>query len=461
VGSLILPIPGGLPGGPAGGGAPEERARVLSVTEALERILAGVPVLPPESVPLAAALGRVLAEPVIAGREIPPWDNSAMDGYAVRAVDTRAASAGRPVTLAVVGEVAAGAVASRELGPGQAYRILTGAPLPGGSDAVVPQEDVRRHEGEVWLERPVSPGACVRPRGEDIRCGDLVLEPGTVLRPAALGVLAALGRARVDVHRRPVVAVLSTGDELVAPGAPLGPGQIPDSNTYTLCGLVAEAGATPRSLGIARDRREELLERLREGFEADVLVSSAGVSVGDRDFVREAVEALGARLDFWKVNMRPGKPLTFGRLPGRPGGAAGAPGEAHGEGRLFFGLPGNPVSCMVTFELFVRPALRRMGGHGVLERPRVRARALDPIDNPGTRPGYLRVRLEPVAGGLGARPTGEQGSAILRSMLVADGLAVVPGDTRIAPGEEVEVILLVSDGNLSGRQLGIGRVEPG
>jgi molybdopterin molybdotransferase len=406
---------------------------MLSVAEALERVLAGVPVLGHESVPLAAALGRVLAEPVVAEREIPPWDNSAMDGYAVRAEDTRAASATRPVTLAVVGELAAGTVAKQDLGPGEAFRILTGAPLPSGSDAVVPQEDVRRDKHRVALEKPVQPGAFVRPRGEDIRPGDRLLDPGDVLRPAALGVLAALGRARVGVYRRPVVALLSTGDELVAPDAPLGPGQIPDSNSYTLGGLVAEAGAVPLSLGIARDHREELVERLRRGLEADVLVSSAGVSVGDRDFVREAIEALGARLDFWKVNMRPGKPLTFGRL---------------GE-RLFFGLPGNPVSCMVTFELFVRPALRRMSGHRVLQRPRIRARALEPIDNPGSRPGYLRVRLEPRGEGMGARPTGEQGSGILRSMLLADGLAVVPGDTRIARDEEVEVILLLSDEGLS------------
>ena len=409
---------------------------MLSVAEALERVLADVPVLGHESVPLAAALGRVLAEPVIATREVPPWDNSSMDGYAVRAADTRAAAPGCAVTLAVVGEVAAGTVAAHELAAGQAYRILTGAPLPPGSDAVVPQENVRREAGHVALENPVPPGAYVRPRGEDIRPGDRLIEPRTLLRPAALGVLAALGRSRVDVFRRPTVALLSTGDELVTPETPLGPGQIPDSNTYTLSGLVAEAGAVPLSLGIARDRRDELVERLGQGLEADVLVSSAGVSVGDRDFVREAIEALGARLDFWKVNMRPGKPLTFGHL-GR---------------RLFFGLPGNPVSCMVTFELFVRPALRRMGGHRLLERRRIRARALEPIDNPGSRPGYLRVRLEPNGDGMGARPTGEQGSGILRSMLLADGLAVLPGDSRVARDEEVEVILLMTDGDLSDRR---------
>jgi molybdopterin molybdotransferase len=406
---------------------------VLSVAEALERVLAGVPVLGVESVPLADALGRVLAAPVVSRREIPPWDNSSMDGYAVRAADTSEASPGDPVALAVVGEVAAGGVARDEVGPGPAYRILTGAPLPAGSDAVVPQEEVRREGARISLERPVAAGAYVRPRGEDIRSGDRLLEPGTVLRPAALGVLASLGHARAEVYRRPVAAVLSTGDELVAPDAPLGPGQIPDSNSYTLGGLAREAGAVPLSLGIAPDRREALVERLRRGLDADVIVSSAGVSVGDRDFVREAVESLGARLDFWKVNMRPGKPITFGRI---------------GE-RCFFGLPGNPVSSMVTFELFVRPVLRRLGGYRTLSRPRVRARALEPIDNPGSRPGYLRVTLERSGGERGARPTGSQGSGILRSMLLADGLAVLPGDTRIPAGGEVEVILLTTDGGAS------------
>ena len=406
---------------------------MLSVAEALERVLTGVPVLAAESVPLGEALARVLAEPIVAEREIPPWDNSSMDGYALRARDTEAASPDRPLVLPVVGEVTAGRVASRELGASEAYRILTGAPLPPGSDAVIPQEEVHREGAYVTIRRAVERGAYVRPRGEDIRPGDRILEPGTVLRPAAVGVLAALGRARVSVHRRPTVAVLSTGDELVDPQAPLGPGQIPDSNSYTISGLAVEAGAAPVSLGIARDRREDLVERLRAGLQSDVLVSSAGVSVGDRDFVREAVEALGARLDFWQVNMRPGKPLTFGRI-----------GEC-----LFFGLPGNPVSSMVTFELFVRPVLRRLGGHRILGRPRVRARALEPIDNPGSRPGYLRVRLEPGVGQPGARPTGQQGSAILRSMLLADGLAVVPGDTKIPKGGEVDVILLLNDGGVS------------
>ena len=406
---------------------------MLSVAEALERVLASAPVLSTERVPLGDALGRVLAEPIVSAREVPPWDNSSMDGYAVRAADTVAATRSHPVVLPVVGEVSAGRTAPRGLAPGQAYRILTGAPLPAGGDAVIPQEDVRRDGQTVAIDRPAKRGAYVRPRGEDVRTGDRLLEPGVVLRPAALGVLASLGHARVEVYVRPGVAVLSTGDELVPPDAPLGPGQIPDSNSYTISALVREAGAVPLSLGIAPDRRDVLVERLRHGLRADVIVSSAGVSVGDHDFVREAVEELGARLDFWKVNMRPGKPLTFGRI---------------GE-RLFFGLPGNPVSSMVTFELFVRPVLRQMGGHRVVQRPRVRARALEPIDNPGSRPGYLRVQLERGPGTPCARPTGGQGSAILRSMLLADGLAVVPGDTTIHAGDEVEVILLMSDGVLT------------
>jgi molybdopterin molybdotransferase len=406
---------------------------VLSVAEALARVLADVPVLGTEVVPLSDALERVLAGPVISRREIPPWDNSSMDGYAVRAADTSAASAERPVVLQVVGEIAAGGTAPRAIRPTEAYRILTGAPLPPGSDAVVPQEDVQRSGARVSLHRPVEVGAYVRQRGEDIRSGDRMLEAGTVLRPAALGVLASLGHARVDVYRRPTLAVLSTGDELVEPDSPLGPGQIPDSNSYTLCGLARAAGAVPLSLGIAPDSREALVERLRRGLQADVMVSSAGVSVGDRDFVREAAESLGARLDFWKVNMRPGKPITFGRI---------------GD-RFFFGLPGNPVSSMVTFELFVRPVLRRLGGYRTLNRPRIHARALEPIDNPGSRPGYLRVRLERSGGEVGARPTGNQGSGILRSMLLADGLAVVPGDTQIPKGSEVDVILLTTEFGLA------------
>jgi molybdopterin molybdotransferase len=402
---------------------------MLSVEEALARVLGAIPVLGAESVELIAAHGRVLAESVVSGRDLPPWDNSSMDGYALRAADTAGASAERPVRLRLAGEVAAGAVAERPVGPGEAYRILTGAPMPPGADTVVPQEEIRREEGAVLVSRPAPPANYMRLRGEDIRTGETVLVPGAVLTPAALGVLAALGRALVRVHQRPRVAILSTGDELVDLATPPGPGQIPNSNTYTLAAQVREAGGIPVNLGIARDSREDLEAHFRAGLGADMLVSTAGVSVGDRDFVREVMEKLGAELDFWKVNMRPGKPLTFGRVAGRP----------------FFGLPGNPVSSMVTFELFVRPALRRLAGDPRLFRPRATARMGAVLDNPGPRWGYLRVQLAAEAGGLVARATGEQGSGILTSMLRADALAVVPPDTRLEPGQPVEVILLRSE----------------
>ena len=399
---------------------------MLAVEEAIDRILRVIPVLGVETVSLPEALGRVLAESVLATRDLPPWDNSSMDGYALRAADVGAARPDSPARLRVVGEVPAGTVASRPLAAGEVYRVLTGAPMPAGADAVAPQEDVEREGDWLRVSRPVARAAYVRPRGEDVRDGDRLLEPGLSLTPAALGVLAAAGRSTVRVYQRPRVALLSTGDELVDLDGELGPGQIPNSNTYALAAQVRAAGGVPVNLGIARDRLEEIEERLRWGLTADILVSSAGVSVGDRDFVREALSRLGAHLDFWKVSMRPGKPITFGTIGSRP----------------VFGLPGNPVSCMVTFELFVRPALRRMAGHLLLHRPHVRARAVEALDNPGPRRAYLRVRLTGALDRLEARPTGGQGSAILRSMLLADGLAVVPPDTRVEPGEAVDVLLL-------------------
>jgi molybdopterin molybdotransferase len=402
---------------------------VLSVEAALDRVLARVPVLGAESVALSAAHRRVLAESVVAGRDLPSWDNSAMDGYAVRHADTTGATSARPGRLRVVGEIPAGAVAPRALRPGETYRILTGAPMPDGGDAVIPQESVTREGEYIALARPAKDGDFVRRRGEDIRTGNDVLGPGDALDPAALGVLAALGRPLVRVYQRPRVAILSTGDELVDLDATPGPGQTPNSNSYTLAAQVREAGGVPVVLGIASDDPGEIEERFRWGLTADVLVSSAGVSVGDRDFIRQVLERLGAELDFWKVSMRPGKPMTFGTLGPRP----------------VFGLPGNPVSSMVTFELFVRPALLKLGGHRTLFRPRVRLPALTPIENPGERRGYLRVRVVDEGQGPGVRLTGEQGSAILVSMLRADGLAVLAPDSRVAPGETVEVILLRSD----------------
>jgi molybdopterin molybdotransferase len=305
-------------------------------------------------------------------------------------------------------------------------RIFTGAPLPAGADAVIPQEDIHAVDGQIAVRAAVHPGAHVRPRGEDVRVGDALLASGRVLGPPEVGLLATLGHSPVLVGRRPRVAVLSTGNELADLGTEPGPGQIPNTNTYSLMAQIEAAGAQPINLGVAPDRLDAIEARLRWGATADVVLSSAGVSVGEADLVREALTRAGAELHLWKVSMRPGKPITFGTV--------GA--------RLVFGLPGNPVSAMVTFELFVRPALLAMAGACALFRPRVLARAHEPIANPGQRRGYLRVTLEREATGYAARLTGDQGSGILRSMVLADGLAVVPGDTTIGAGEQVEVMVL-------------------
>jgi molybdopterin molybdotransferase len=395
---------------------------MLTVEEALEEVLSRTRVLEPESVDVTESLGRTLAEPVISRREVPPWPNSSMDGYAIRAGDTRGGGA----RLRVVTHIAAGVLPARSIGSGEAARIFTGAPLPDGADAVVPQEDVEVDGDHVRVTATIARDAFVRPRGEDVRSGDRVLEPGQRLGPAEIGLLATLGHSPVRVHRRPRVAILSTGNELADLGEEPGPGQIPNSNTYSLMAQAREAGAIPLNLGIARDELSAIERRVRSARQADVLLSSAGVSVGEFDLVREALRHSGAELHLWQVSMRPGKPITFGSL-GRT---------------LVFGLPGNPVSAMVTFELFVRPALLRMGGGAVLQRPRLSARARSRIDNPGFRRGYLRVRLRRRGEGFEAELTGDQGSAILRSMTLADGLAVVAPDTTVNAGDTVEVIVL-------------------
>lgn len=395
---------------------------MLSVEEALDAILSRVAAMPVERVDLMASLGRVLAEPVVSRREIPPWPNSSMDGYAVRAADTAAG-----VSLAVVGRVEAGVLPSREVRAGEAMRIFTGAPMPSGADAVIPQEDVVvAGEGAISLKGDVAPAAYVRPAGEDIRRGDAVLAAGTVIAAAEIGALATLGYTQVRVYRRPRVAILSTGNELADLGTEPRPGQIPNTNTYSLMAQVLECGAIPMNLGVAPDDAAVIEARVRQAQDADVVVSSAGVSVGDLDFVKAALESAGAQLHLWRVSMRPGKPITFGSLHGRP----------------VFGLPGNPVSAMVTYELFVRPALLVMMGCRVVQRARVTARAGARIANPGHRRGYLRVALGRDSDGFSATLTGDQGSGILRSMVAADGLAIVPPDTVIEHGESVEVIVL-------------------
>ena len=395
---------------------------MLSVEEALDAILSRVVVMPVERVDLMASLGRVLAEPIVSHRQIPPWPNSSMDGYAVRAQDTAAGA-----SLTVVGRVEAGVLPARTVRAGEAMRIFTGAPIPAGADAVIPQEDIDvADDGAISVKGRVAPAAYVRPAGEDLRPGDAVLAAGIVIGAADIGLLATLGYTQVRVYRRPRVAILSTGNELADLGTEPGPGQIPNTNTYSLMAQVIGCGAIPMNLGVARDDAAAIEARVRQAHDADVIVSSAGVSVGDLDFVKAALESAGAQLHLWRVSMRPGKPITFGSLHGRP----------------VFGLPGNPVSAMLTYELFVYPALLAMMGCRVVHRARVMARAGATIANPGHRRGYLRVTLGHDADGFVATLTGDQGSGILRSMVAADGLAVVQPDTVIERGESVEVILL-------------------
>jgi len=404
-----------------------EAEQMMRVEEALGRVLAHFAPLGAEEVPLLAALDRVLAEDVHSPLAIPPHDNTAMDGYALRSEDTTAATTASPVRLRVAAELPAGYVAEGPVEPGTAVRIMTGAPIPPGADAVAEFEVVERRGPEILLRRPVSAGRNIRRAGEDVGLGELVLARGTLLRPADIGVLASLGRTGVAVVRRPRVAILSTGDEVASPGESLRPGQIYDANAYSVAALALRSGAEPILLGVARDRREELAAVLAEGLEmgADLLITSGGVSVGDFDVVKEVLAAEG-RIEFWLVRMKPGKPLAFGTIRGVP----------------LLGLPGNPVSAMVSFETFARPAILRMSGRTAFERPRVEARLLDGLKRKDGRRHYLRVQVSRTADGYEARLTGDQGSGILTSVARANGLAVVPEERSwLAPGALVPVIL--------------------
>ena len=419
-------------------------ADMISVEEARARILAHFAPLEAVPAPLLETLGQVLAEDVRGGFDIPPLANTSMDGYAVRAADTTGAALASPRRLRVTGYLAAGSVYDGSVGPGEAVRIMTGAPLPDGADAIVPFEETDEEEQSTrWEDDPrpdvridvaAAPGANVRPAGEDVRAGELVLPAGTILGPGQIGVLASLGLEQVTVIRRPRVAVLSTGDELLRPGEPLRPGAIYDSNGFSLASMVREMGAEPLVLDIAGDSVEALTARVREGVaDADLLVTSAGVSRGDFDVVKEVLAREG-EVGFWTVRMRPGKPLAFGTF-------------SAGEGERVvphLGLPGNPVSAMMTFELFGRPAVFTMlGKPQAWERPRVRAIAGERIARPDERRFYARAIVERRDGRYHARLTGPQGSGVLTSFALANGIAVVPEDVpAVEPGDEVEVLLI-------------------
>lgn len=408
----------------------------LTVADALALVLDGIDVLLAEEVPLTDALGRVLAQPLVAEDSLPPFANSSMDGYALRAADVSGAGKDEPVSLRVVGEVAAGQVPDVTVEEGTSARIMTGAPLPPGADAVIPVEDTsepwrdpsRKLPEEIDVYRGVRAGDYVRYPGEDIEAGTEVLPSGHVMRAQEVGVLASLGVATVTVIRRPRVGILPTGDELISVTEALRPGKIRNSNGYAQSAQVQELGAVAVPLGIARDTEEDVRDKLDAGLEAgvDLFVSSAGVSVGAYDVVKAVLEAEG-NVGFWRVRMRPGKPLAYGKYGGVP----------------YLGLPGNPVSAMVSFERFARPAILKMAGHQRLERPRIEVEMLDDIHSDG-RETYARATVEKRPdGAYVASLTGSQGSHIMTSLVKANALVVVPeGVEHVRAGEMLQALMI-------------------
>ena len=414
-------------------------AEMLDVEEALKRIMTFFVPLPAVDVPLLDALGQVLAVPLVAPINIPPLDNSAMDGYALRAADISQAGGKSPVDLRVIGHIPAGTVSDQTVEPGTALRIMTGAPIPGGADTVVAFEDTdeveRRDAGgsmeEVGVRLAAETGENIRPAGEDVQQGSVVLESGTVLRASELGVAASLGMDTVPVIRRPVVAVLATGDELLEPGEAHQPGKIYNSNNYSVAASVSAFGGVPRVIGVARDTEASVEEALALALDADMVITTAGVSKGDYDFVKDVLAKRG-EIALWSVRMRPAKPLAFGALD--------AP-----DGRRVphLGLPGNPVSALVAFEQFARPAIRKMMGKELTPRPTVQAILDDPLNNYDGRRVYARVVVYLENGGYRARLTGNQSSGVLTSMARANGLAICPDDrSRLEAGETATVQML-------------------
>ncbi len=400
---------------------------MITVEEALGRILPYIEPLGSEKVSILDALGRVIAEDIDANRDIPPLDNSGMDGYAVKTEDLRNADPNHPVRLEVIEDLPAGFISTKTVRRGEAIRIMTGAPIPRGADAVIPVEHTGKEGRSVTIFKSVLPGEYIRRAGEDVKKGDRVISIGDLIRSAEVGMLASVRRSFVSVYQRPMVAILCTGEELVDVDGDLDDGRIVSSNSYTLAAQAQDCGAIPVQLGIARDRKEEIKEKLLQGLRADVLLSSAGVSVGDYDFVKEVLNDLGMEMVFWKVAMKPGMPLAFGRIQGKP----------------VFGLPGNPVSSMVSFEQFVRPSLLKMMGHRQIFRPVIEALLKEDIHKEPGRRHFVRASLTFRGDQYFVTATGAQGSGILRSMMKANGLIIIPEDQEVVrAGEKVKVQLL-------------------
>lgn len=421
---------------------------MISVEEALDKILALVHTLEPEEKPILETLGQVLAEDIYSDISVPPLDNSAMDGFAVLFEDIAAASPSNPRFLEVIGEVAAGSVFNGRIRPGTAVRIMTGAPVPDGADTVAPFEEtdeVRRKSEKgkdalktIGIFKEIARNENIRKAGEDIQKGSLVLNKGTLLRPAEIGVLASVGKSKIRVIRRPVVGILATGSELVEPGNSLSPGKIYNSNSYSLASLVLRYGGIPKILGIAQDRISALGQKINQAMKTDILITSAGVSVGDYDLVKDVLSKKG-EISFWTVRMRPGKPLAFGLLQD----------SEHSETRRVphLGLPGNPVSAMITFELFARPALQKMMGKEPKQKPIIEAILKGYIENTDGKRLFARVSVKKVGKEFIARITGAQGSGILTSMAQANGLVIIPEDVSEAiDGTKVRVMMLDWEG---------------
>lgn len=413
---------------------------MLSVEEALDKILNELDPLEEESVPILESLGQVLAEDIKSDINVPPLDNSAMDGYAVRSGDTIGASEKTPKFLRVIGTVMAGSISQQEVVPGTAVRIMTGAPVPAGADSVVQFENTDEERRKTSaLDQPVTRVGIlseakfdlnIRKAGENIARGTVALKKGTVIRAAEIGLMASVGYSHVKAIRRPVVAILSTGNELVEVDKPLPEGKIHDSNAYSIASLVKRHGCVPRMLGIARDDEESLVSKLKQAQDADMLLTTGGVSMGDYDIVKDII-ARNGEMVFWKVRVKPGKPLAFGKIKGRD------------KSIPHLGLPGNAVSCMVSFELFVRPALLKMMGKKNFAKPTVEAILEDTVKNDAGRRLYDRAIVERRNGNYYARLTGSQSSGILTSMGLANGLVLIPEDSKIVnKGETVQVLML-------------------
>ena len=402
---------------------------MISVEAALEIILSEIKPLGMERVNILSTMGRVLGEDIVADTDNPPWDNSAMDGYAVRAVDTKDASKDQPVTLQIIEDLPAGYVAKKCVKRGQTIRIMTGAPMPKGADAVIMVEETERQEArgkrqEVKVFKEAKVGDNVRKAGEDFKKGDIVLRKGMTIRPAEIGMLAAVGKPNVYLYQRPKIAVLSTGDELIEIEETPMNGKIRNSNSYTIAAQIKTCGAVPIQLGIARDTKKDLKEKLEFGLTADCVVSSGGVSVGDFDFVKDVLKQMGSEMRFWKVAMKPGKPLAFGVIANKPA----------------FGLPGNPISSMVAFEQFVRPAILKMMGKKDIFKRAFDALLTKPVNKKAGRMHFVRAALEQKNGRFYATPLEGQGSGILSSMVKANCLVILPEDAKDAEkGSKVKV----------------------